>query len=131
MWRPPISLNAQARADLADSYLRAHTTSLHDALTGLPNRVLLLERIEHALLCRRRSGKTVAVLFIDLDKFKRVNDSSGHQAGDELLVAVGARVKAMLRPGDTLARLSGDEFIIVCHELDDETLGRGHRGAAE
>ena len=118
-------LNAQARADLADSYARAHATSLHDSLTGLPNRTLLLERIEHALLSRRRSGKTVAVLFIDLDKFKRVNDSSGHQAGDQLLVAVGARIKAMLRPGDTLARLSGDEFIIVCHELDAETLVEG------
>lgn len=118
-------LNAQARADLADSHAVAHATSLHDPLTGLPNRSLLLERIEHALLCRRRSGKTVAVLFIDLDNFKRVNDSSGHQAGDELLVAVGARIKAMLRPGDTLAPLSGDEFIIVCHELDDETLVEG------
>ena len=118
-------LNAQARADLADSYARAHETSLHDPLTGLPNRTLLLERIEHALLSRRRSGKTVAVLFIDLDKFKSVNDSAGHQAGDELLVAVGARIKAMLRPGDTLARLSGDEFIIVCHELAAEVLVEG------
>jgi diguanylate cyclase (GGDEF)-like protein len=118
-------LNAQARTDLADAYARAQATSLHDALTGLPNRILLLERIEHAFQCRRRSGKTVAVLFIDIDKFKRVNASAGHQAGDDLLVAVGARIKAVLRPGDTLARMSGDEFIIVCHELDDESLVEG------
>jgi diguanylate cyclase (GGDEF)-like protein len=79
-----------------------------------------MERIEHALHSRMRSHKHVAVLFMDLDGFKSVNDSSGHQVGDELLVAVGDRIKEMLRPGDTVARLSGDEFIIVCHELDSE-----------
>jgi diguanylate cyclase (GGDEF)-like protein len=113
-------VNAQGRADLLDSSSRAQAVSLHDALTGLPNRILLLERIEHALLSRRRSGKKVAVLFMDLDGFKKVNDSSGHRVGDALLIAVGARITHMLRPGDTLARLSGDEFIIVCEDLDEE-----------
>ncbi len=113
-------VNAQARSDLLHSAAHAQATALHDALTGLPNRVLLLERIQHALLSRRRSGKLVAVLFIDLDGFKKVNDNSGHQVGDDLLVAVSSRLTDMLRPGDTLARLSGDEFVIVCGDLNEE-----------
>jgi diguanylate cyclase (GGDEF)-like protein len=113
-------VNAQARSDLLNSAAHAQATALHDALTGLPNRVLLLERIQHALLSRRRSGKLVAVLFIDLDGFKKVNDNSGHQVGDDLLVAVSSRLTDMLRPGDTLARLSGDEFVIVCGDLNEE-----------
>jgi diguanylate cyclase (GGDEF)-like protein len=114
-------VNAQARAELVHTAAHAQATALHDALTGLPNRTLLLERIQHALLSRRRSGKLVAVLFIDLDGFKKVNDASGHQVGDDLLVAVGSRLSNLLRPGDTLARLSGDEFVIVCGGLDEET----------
>jgi diguanylate cyclase (GGDEF)-like protein len=110
-------LNAQARADLEDSSGRAKEMSLHDALTGLPNRVLLLERIAHALLRSRRSGNPPAVLFADLDQFKMVNDVHGHRAGDELLVAVAQRLAGQLRPGDTLARLSGDEFVILCEDL--------------
>ena len=111
-------LNAQARADLQDSSDRSRERSLHDALTGLPNRVLLLERLDHAVRRSSRSGKIAAVLFIDLDRFKQVNDLFGHGVGDELLVAVAQRVGAVLRPGDTLARLSGDEFVIVCEDLD-------------
>ena len=113
-------VNAQARADLLHSAAHSQATALHDALTGLPNRILLLERIQHALLSRRRSGKLVAVMFIDLDGFKKVNDNSGHQAGDDLLVAVSLRLTQILRPGDTLARLSGDEFVIVCGDLSEE-----------
>jgi diguanylate cyclase (GGDEF)-like protein len=113
-------VNAQGRSDLLNSAAHARATSLHDGLTGLPNRVLLLERIQHALISRRRSGTLVAVLFIDLDGFKQVNDSSGHQAGDDLLIAVSSRLANMLRPGDTLARLSGDEFVMVCEGLKEE-----------
>jgi diguanylate cyclase (GGDEF)-like protein len=111
-------LNAQARADLQDSSDRAREAALHDALTGLPNRVLMLERLEHAFLRGRRSTKTSAVFFVDLDRFKAVNDSYGHHVGDELLVAVAERLTGVLRPGDTLARLSGDEFVILCEDLD-------------
>jgi len=87
---------------------------LHDALTGLPNRVLFMNRLEHALHQMRRGEGTVAVLFIDLDHFKAVNDSQGHEAGDRALIAVGRLATDALRPGDTVARLSGDEFAALC-----------------
>ena len=112
-------VNAQARSDLLSSAAHARSTALHDGLTGLPNRVLLLERIQHALMSRRRSGKLVAVLFIDLDGFKKINDTSGHKVGDDLLMAVSSRLTGVLRPGDTLARLSGDEFVVVCGDLTE------------
>jgi diguanylate cyclase (GGDEF)-like protein len=112
-------LNAQARADLQDSSDRSKQLSLHDALTGLPNRTLLLERLEHALLRCGRSGKTAAVLFADLDRFKAVNDQHGHIAGDDLLIEVARRLNAALRPGDTVSRFSGDEFVVLCEDLDD------------
>ncbi len=110
-------VNAQARAELTAASNRSHERSMHDALTGLPNRVLLLERIEHAIVRSGRSNKLVAVLFIDLDRFKEVNDAHGHQVGDELLMAVAERIQGSLRPADTVARLSGDEFVILCEEL--------------
>jgi diguanylate cyclase (GGDEF)-like protein len=113
-------VNAQARSDLLNSTAHARSTALHDGLTGLPNRILLLERMHHALISRRRSGKLLAVLFIDLDGFKRVNDAWGHQVGDDLLVAVSSRLTDALRPGDTVARLSGDEFVVICGDLNEE-----------
>jgi len=112
-------INAQARSDLQDSSDQSREAALHDALTGLPNRVLMLERLQHAFLRGRRSGHTTAVFFLDLDDFKAVNDTYGHQVGDELLVAVAERLAGVLRPGDSLARLSGDEFVILCEDLDD------------
>jgi diguanylate cyclase (GGDEF)-like protein len=110
-------INAQARADLQDSSDQSRESSLHDALTGLPNRILLLERLHHSLLRGRRSGSIAAVLFADLDQFKVVNDMYSHRVGDELLVAVAERLTSQLRPGDTLARLSGDEFVLLCEDL--------------
>lgn len=111
-------LNAQSRSDLEEFSARTLSAALHDPLTGLPNRLLLLERLEHAFLRERRSRKSSLVVFLDLDNFKAVNDTHGHRVGDELLIAVAERLTSCLRPGDTLARLGGDEFVMLCEDLD-------------
>ena len=92
--------------------------ALHDPLTGLPNRMLALDRLAGALARRRRDGGTVAVVLLDLDHFKLVNDSLGHEAGDALLTALAPRLQDAVRPSDTVARLGGDEFVVVCEDLD-------------
>ena len=94
--------------------------ALHDGLTGLPNRVLLMDRIEHALAGSVRTAHPVGVLYIDLDGFKVVNDSAGHAAGDRALVHVADQLRGVMRSGDTLARLGGDEFVVVCEDLESE-----------
>lgn len=98
--------------------------ALHDELTGLPNRLLLMDRLDQALAESRRTGRGVAVVFFDLDLFKRVNDTLGHAAGDELLVAVAGRLADAARESDTVARLGGDEFVACCPGVDGEEEGR-------
>jgi diguanylate cyclase (GGDEF)-like protein/PAS domain S-box-containing protein len=100
--------------------------ALHDPLTGLANRALFADRLEHALAHDRRPGATVAILFIDLDGFKDINDSLGHDAGDDLLTIAGMRLQGYARPGDTVARLGGDEFGVL---LEDTTAAEAARSA--
>lgn len=110
-------VNAEAREEArrAAEYFR-HRAS-HDPLTALPNRLLLEQRLEHAAMRARRSHTNAAILFVDLDRFKQVNDTYGHHVGDELLVAVANRLQTLVRPGDTLSRFSGDEFVFLCEDL--------------
>jgi diguanylate cyclase (GGDEF)-like protein/PAS domain S-box-containing protein len=104
----------QAQARLAHQ-------AAHDALTGLPNRVFFLDRAAHALDRTKRTRTWVAVLFCDLDRFKFINDSLGHDAGDKLLGELARRLQEVVRPGDTVARFGGDEFTILCESIEDES----------
>jgi len=105
-------VTAQRRTEAQLSQL-----TFSDALTGLPNRRLLIDRLEHALARAARHGTHVGVLFVDIDRFKSINETIGHERGDALLQAVAGRLRDALRPTDTAARLNSDEFVVVCEDL--------------
>lgn len=112
-----IQLSRQ-REDLAAHVIQQ---AFYDLLTGLPNRALFMDRLEHALAHAKRQESRLAVLLLDLDRFKIVNDSLGHNAGDELLLALARRLSACIRPMDSAARVGGDEFMILLENITDET----------
>jgi diguanylate cyclase (GGDEF)-like protein/PAS domain S-box-containing protein len=107
---------------------RIQHLALHDGLTNLPNRILLSERLSQAIMLAHREGSRLALMYFDLDKFKPVNDEFGHEVGDRLLQAVSERVRDCLRASDTLARIGGDEFVVLLPKLADE---RDARAVAE
>jgi len=123
-----VSTNVQLQEEIFErmrAEQRVWHIAHHDALTGLPNRSLLHDRFDHALVQAARSGQRLAVMFIDLDRFKSINDTLGHDVGDKLLQYVAERLRSVVRAVDTVARLGGDEFVVVLHEIqhvDDAVL---------
>ena len=127
-----VSARSRARAELEE--LARH--ALHDPLTGLPNRSLLLDRLHQAVARAERTQGSLAVMFVDLDDFKAVNDRLGHDTGDQVLRTVAQRLRAAVRPADTVCRLGGDEFVVVCEGVDglaeaDEIAGRVEAAVGE
>jgi diguanylate cyclase (GGDEF)-like protein len=120
-----MALNDAGAIDaLRQAYADALHQANHDSLTGLPNRTLVLDRLHHAIDRLHRGSGQVGVLFVDLDRFKVVNDTLGHSVGDEVLIRIGERLLGSVRPGDTVGRLAGDEFVVVCEDIETNDLLR-------
>ena len=111
-------LNANAREELLAAFESLQQSALHDPLTGLVNRLLLQDRIEHATQIASRSGTIAAILFVNIDGFKLINETHGRQLGDQLLRAVAERLVDVVSPADTLARFTDDKFVILCEHMD-------------
>jgi diguanylate cyclase (GGDEF)-like protein len=118
-----VQTNKELRREIAARQRveeQLHHDAFYDILTDLPNRALLLNRLGHSIQrTRRRQSDLFAVLFLDFDRFKIVNDSLGHSVGDRLLIAIARKLEACLRPGDTIARLGGDEFVVLLEDIND------------
>src|SRR4051812_1047674 len=112
-----VDINDVTERNALEEQLRHQ--AFHDPLTSLANRPLFTDRVEHAISLRRPRNRGIAILLLDLDRFKTINDSLGHSCGDELLIAVAERIVGCLRPGDTAARLGGDEFVILVEDIGD------------
>jgi diguanylate cyclase (GGDEF)-like protein/PAS domain S-box-containing protein len=106
-------------SDRVEAAARLAHQAMHDSLTGLPNRALLLDRLDQALARAARSGRPCALLYLDLDQFKQINDTLGHVAGDKLLSRVAERLHDAIRPGDSVARFGGDEFVVLAEDIDE------------
>jgi len=119
-WVLIVTMRDATERRRAEEELLRRTT--HDPLTNLPNRTLIRDRIAAALQRSRRQGLSVALLFVDLDGFKLINDSHGHEVGDALLKETAERLMDLVRPGDTVGRLAGDEFVILCEQIEEPTL---------
>lgn len=105
-------------SDLKQQQQTLEKFAYNDTLTGLPNRLLLIDRLNQSLLKNQRDGNNLAIIFIDLDGFKAINDTYGHNVGDDFLVAIGQQMQAVIRESDTLARIGGDEFVVILNGLD-------------
>ena len=114
-----ITERKMAELRLAENEERFKHLAHHDSLTGLPNRLLFADRLQHAMSRARRSGVLLALLFFDLDRFKAINDTHGHEGGDEVLRVVAQRLTALVRDADTVARFGGDEFVILMEDVAD------------
>jgi diguanylate cyclase (GGDEF)-like protein/PAS domain S-box-containing protein len=109
--------------DVSDREFAYQQAALYDVLTGLPNRVLFMDRLSRALRAQQRHSERTGVIYLDLDGFKQINDRHGHEAGDVVLQEIARRLADAVRPGDTAARLSGDEFVVLCEQLSDAKTG--------
>jgi len=118
LWTSSLNLS-QSMLKLGASEAQALHLAFHDVLTGLPNRALVEDRLTQALALATRHEQRVALLLIDLDRFKNINDTYGHHAGDELIIAVAHRLAGLMRPCDTVGRIGGDEFLVVMPEVDN------------